>query len=422
VDQERAAAVRPRISRWAAGCAVALSLLAGGCDRGSSPGGSATTTGADSSKRGSDAKGDYVVGMILVGPNSDKGWNQGHFDGIKAAISRLPGVRLEYVDKVNPSDRPNVKGSQVADDLISRGAKLVVFNSDDFKDDALDTAKKHPEVTVIHASGDYAWKEGRNFKNQPNLGNLMAQMESGKMIAGCAAALTSQTGKVGYLGPLINDETRRLVASAYMGARHCWETYRKRKPEELTFKVTWIGFWFNIPGVTLDPTKVADDFFNGGFDVLMSGIDTPEAAVQGKKAHEAGKKAWYVHYDHRAGCEISPENCIGVPYFNWITAYQELIPRVRDGKYQAEFVWSPPDYSDLGGEKTTVGYVSGKAIGEQKAQLDDFIKALAGGLKLFKGPLKYQDGSEFLKEGETATPQQIWYLPQLPEGMTGASK
>ena len=67
------------------------------------------------------------------------------------------------------------------------------------------------------------------------------------------------------------------VSAAYLGARHCWETYRKKKREELTFKVTWIGFWMNIPGVTLDPTKVADEFYDNGFDVLMTGLDTPEA-------------------------------------------------------------------------------------------------------------------------------------------------
>ncbi len=46
----------------------------------------------------------------------------------------------------------------------------------------------------------------------------MGKMEYGKMIAGCAAALTTQTGKIGYLGPLINDETRRLSDSVYLGA------------------------------------------------------------------------------------------------------------------------------------------------------------------------------------------------------------
>jgi simple sugar transport system substrate-binding protein len=337
-------------------------------------------------------------------------------------LAKMPDVGFDYVDKVNPSDRPNVKGSQVADDLIARGARFVVFNSDDYKDDALETARKHPEVTVIHVSGDYAWKDGKNAKAQPNLGNIMGRIESVTLIAGCAAALSTETGKIGYLGPLVNDETRRIVSSAYLGAKYCWETYRHKKPEELTFKVTWIGFWFNIPGVTLDPTKVADDFYNGGFDVLLTGLDTPEAALQARKATEAGKRARFVHYDHKAGCELAPDACLGVAYYNWASLYREALEKARAGKYVSEFVWAGPDFDDLNGERSVVGFLPGPALGERKAQLDELVKALAGGLDLFKGPLQFQDGTEFLKAGESAAPQQIWYLPQLVAGITGPSK
>ena len=79
-------------------------------------------------------------------------------------------------------------------------------------------------------SGDSAWKDGKDFQNLPNLSNIMGKMEYGKMIAGGAAALTTQTGKIGYLGPLINDETRRLAASVYLGARYCLD----RVPEART--------------------------------------------------------------------------------------------------------------------------------------------------------------------------------------------
>ncbi|NJK53096.1 MAG: BMP family ABC transporter substrate-binding protein, partial [Leptolyngbyaceae cyanobacterium SU_3_3] len=190
---------------------VALGLLLGACASTTNAPTASSPTAAGSPAAG----GSFMVGMVLVGPKQDGGWNQSHFEGIEGALKTLPGTTLEYVDKVNPGDRPNVKGSQVADDLIAKGAKLVIFNSDDYKDDALETAKKHPNVKVIHASGDYAWKEGKNFKNQPNLSNIMGKMEYGKMIAGCAAALGTETGKIGYLGPLINDETRRYVSSAF---------------------------------------------------------------------------------------------------------------------------------------------------------------------------------------------------------------
>ena len=45
-----------------------------------------------------------------------------------------------------------------------------------------------------------------------------------------------------------------------------------------------------------------------------------------------------------------------------------------------------------------------------------------GSINLFKGPLNFQDGSAYLKDGEVATDLQVWYLPQLLEGMEGPSK
>jgi simple sugar transport system substrate-binding protein len=60
---------------------------------------------------------------------------------------------------------------------------------------------------------------------------------------------------------------------------------------------------------------------------------------------------------------------------------------------------------------------------EEKQNLEDYIKQLSTGkVKLFVGPLNLQDGTLYLKEGEQATDAKIWYLPQLLQGMEGASK
>ncbi len=405
--------------------ALLLGMLAGGCAT-STPTANTTSPTAGESPAGTTATtGEpFIVGMVLVGPKNDAGWNQSHYEGMQAVVQQMPNVKFEYIDKVNPADRPNVTGAQVADDLIAKGAKLVIFNSDDFKDDALETAKKHPDIAIIHASGDYAWKEGKNFKNQPNLGNIMARMEYGKMMAGCAAALGTETGKIGYLGALINDETRRYASAAYLGARYCWENYLNRNPDDLEFKVTWIGFWFNIPGKTLDPTKVADDFYNGGYDVVMSGIDTPEAAVQGKKAAAAGKPVKFVHYDYKNGCDLAPDICLGVPYYNWNVPYGEAIQKAMAGTMPNQFVWLAPNWSDINNPQTSmIGFLPGKALGDKKQYIDQLIKGMGdGSINLFTGPLNFQDGTPYLKAGETATDQQIWYLPQLLQGMEGPSQ
>ena len=370
-----------------------------------------------------DAPGEpFTFGMLLVGPYNDHGWSQAHYEAGQYVEEKL-GAKMIYLDKVNPADRPGTTPDQLAEELVSQGAKLVIFNSDDMKDASTAFAKAHPEINVIMASGDQVWSEGKTFEEIPNMANIMGRMEYGKMIAGCAAALSTKTGQIGYLGPLINDETRRLAASAYLGAKHCWTEYAGKDPADLQFKVTWIGFWFNIPGFTSDPTQVATDFINTSYDVIISGIDTTEGLTEAKKAADAGKEVFAVPYDFVGSCTEGANVCLGVPYFNWGPDYAEAIGGAMEGNFQSTFEWNAPNWSDINNPDTSpVGFVKGDALSEEaSAQLDEFIAALAGGLNLWTGPINLQDGTVYLAEGEVATDQQIWYLPQLLEGMEGQS-
>ena len=217
-------------------------------------------------------------------------------------------------------------------------------------------------------------------------------------------------------------------------------------PDTLDFAVTWIGFWFNIPGFTLDPTEVSNAFIDNGRDVLISGIDTTEAiVVAGQRAAE-GMAVWAIPYDFEGACEEAPEICLGVPYFNWGPSYLETIKAVQDGTWEAAWDWNGTDWTDINNPDTShVGYLYGDGLtDEEKATLDEFIAGLAagalgeeGGLHLWVGPLNFQDGSVFLAEGEVATSKQVWFQaanaeeatapeevtpPQLLAGVQGASK
>ncbi len=366
---------------------------------------------------------EFVFGLLMVGPANDRGWSQAHFEAGQYVEKNVSGTRMVYVDKVNPADRPGTTPAQLANDLLDRGARLIIFNSDDMKDGALEFARAHPDIPIIHISGDNAWPKGRDFARLPNLANVMGRMEHGAAMAGFVAAMTTRTGRIGYLGPLINDETRRLAAATYLGARHAWTQVLKRDPGQLRFKVSWIGFWFNVPGVTADPTQVADGFFSSGFDVIVSGIDTTEALAEAKKFSTPDKPAWAIPYDYVNACAEAEGNCLGVPYYNWGPAYVQHVEAVRAGTWQPSFQWLDPDWSDINNpDRSAVGFQKGAALPPAAAQeLDAFIGALAGGLNLWTGPLRYQDGTVFLKPGETATDTQVWYLPQLLQGMTGQS-
>ncbi|HUX36741.1 MAG TPA: BMP family ABC transporter substrate-binding protein [Rectinemataceae bacterium] len=363
-----------------------------------------------------------TIGILLVGPYNDHGWSQATFDGLNYAIAKVPGTKMVYVDKVNPADRPGTTASQLAESLVAQGAKLVIFNSDDMSDEAAKFAAAHPDIFVIFASGDTTWKEGKNYKDLPNMVCIMGKMEYMKMIAGVSAAMTTKTGKIGFLGPLINDETRRLASSAYLGARYAWVNYLKKDPAKLDFKVTWIGFWFNIPGVTSDPTQVADDFFNSGYDVVISGIDTTEAVAEAAKYQAKGQKVWAIPYDYSKALDEGKGVSLGVPYFNWGPAFAVAAKSAMNGSWKSHWEWNEPDWKNINNPDTSaVGFNKGTLTPAASSAVDKFIKELAGGLNLWKGPITLQDGTVYLKTGEKATDKQIWYLPQLLQGMQGQS-
>lgn len=374
------------------------------------------------------AQDDFVFGMVLVGPKDDRGWSQAHYEGGLYVEENIPGARMLVFESLNPADKPEATLADVVALFVEEGAQLVFTTSDAFEEDTAAVAGQYPDVVFINISGD----DVLAGTNPPNLGNLMAQIEWPRLLAGCAAALTSETGKLGYVGPLINGETLRVASSAYLGAKHCWED-KGGDPEQFEFSVTWIGFWFAIPGVTLDVTEESNRFFDNGADVVLSGVDTAEMVQVAAQRQADGERVFAVPYNSIAGCTQAPEACLGVPFYNWGPAYAQVAQAVIDGTWESTWDWVGPVWETIGDpeSETITGFFYGDGLSdESRAMLDEFVaevatfasdEANADTIYLWQGPLNLQDGTELAAEGESVSLEDIWYLSQLLEGMQGAS-
>jgi len=147
--------------------------------------------------------------------------------------------------------------------------------------------------------------------------------------------------------------------------------------------------------------------------------------VVARQKRQEGKKVWAIPCDYKGACAGAEEVCLGVPYFNWGPGYVSFIKAIMGGNWKQEWLWVGPDWDNINDPDTSnVGFLTGPALSQSaKAHLDAFIQDLgAKKIELFKGPLDYQDGTPFLKAGEVASDQQVWYMEQLLKGMTGASK
>lgn len=380
----------------------------------------------------------FVFGMVLVGPKNDGGWSQAHFDGGLYVEEKLPGTKMIFFEELNPAAHPEATLRDVVADMVDQGGKIIFTTSDEFEEDTTEVAREFPDTVLVNISGDDVALGG----TPSNLGNFTGQLLISREIAGCTAALKTKTGKVGLVGPLINYETRRDQSSAYLGARYCWENYLGRDPKELEFIVKWIGFWFYIPGVTLDPTEEAHAMIDGGADVVISGIDTLEPLKVVEQRRQEGLSVSFIGTDSRHVCEVAnpEEACLGTQHYNWGPGYLENVKAAKDGTWEPTFKWNGPDWDDINNIDTShVGFVYGEGLGvDERAIVDKFIAELAdfatapgneNHLPLWCGPLNYQDGSVLVAEGQCLPAFQlqkdgpsVWYLEQLLEGMTGASK
>ena len=93
----------------------------------------------------------FVFGMLLVGAKNDNGWSQATYDGGLYVEQQIAGSKMLYLENVysgSPS-YPGLTASQLADQLVSQGAKLIFFNSDDMKDEALKFANANPKIYVV---------------------------------------------------------------------------------------------------------------------------------------------------------------------------------------------------------------------------------------------------------------------------------
>jgi simple sugar transport system substrate-binding protein len=397
------------------------------------------------------AQDEVVFGVVLVGPNDDRGWSTSHYEAGLYVEENLPGSSMLLYESLNPADSPETTLMEVVELMVDEGASVIFTTSDSFEEDTNVVAAAFPDVVFINitgsnaisssavAEGDHAIMHELPELPPANVGNFNVYMELPRLIAGCAAALTSESGSISYLGALINPETRRLASSSYLGARYCADNYRDdMMADDISFEVVWIGFWFNIPGVTLDPTEVATGFLDGGADVIISGIDTTEAITVAGQYMAEGDASFGVPYGNVNGCSEAPDACLGAAYYNWGPAYLDVVNRVVDGSWSQEWQWLEPKWDEINddglytdADTSVAGFKFGNALSmETIASLKAFAQEIhdfqtdpmhAGEMFLWQGPLNLQDGSELAGDGESVTLLDIWFVPQLLEGMVGAS-
>ena len=307
------------------------------------------------------------VCFVYVGTTTDGGWTQAHDIGRQQ-------LQAHFGDKIETPYLESVPEGPDAERAIERLArsdcKLIFTTSFGFMDATVKVAAKFPDVKFEHATG---------FKSSENVATYNSRFYEGRYIQGVIAAKMSQKGVAGYIASFPIPEVVMGINAFMHGAQSVNPDFK--------VKVVWANTWFD-PGKEADAAKALID---QGVDILTQHTDTT-APMQ--VAAERGIKAFGQASDM---IKAGPETQMTAIVDTWGAYYIKRTQALLDGTWKSEQIWD--------------GLKDGILTMAPYTNMPDDVKALAqeteakiksGELHPFTGPIKKQDGSDWLKDGEKA--------------------
>ena len=304
---------------------------------------------------------------VYVGPVGDFGYSYQHDQG------RLQ-VEKELGDKVETAFLENVPEGTDADRAFERLArqdcKIIFGTSFGFMDSMVKVAAKFPDIKFEHATG---------YKKADNLAIYNARFYEGRYILGQIAAKESKKNLAGYIVSFPIPEVVMGINAFMLGAQSVNPDFK--------VKLVWVNSWFD-PGKEADAAKA---LFDQGADIIVQHTDST-APLQ--VAEERGLKGFGQSSDM---AKFAPKAQMTSIVDDWAPYY------VKRGKAALDGTWTTSD-SWAGikeGEVVMAPYMN--MADETKKMAEETEAKIRGGWNPFVGPVKKQDGSEWLKAGETAT-------------------
>jgi basic membrane protein A len=326
----------------------------------------------------------FKAAWIYVGPVGDFGWSYQHDQGRKAVEAALgDGVKTTYVESVPEG----ADAERVLRDLAAAGNKIIFATSFGFWQPALKVAKQFSDVKFEHATG---------YKRADNLATYNIRFYEGRYIQGVIAGKMSKSGIVGYIGSV-------PIPEVIMGMNAFIAGMRSVNPKG-TLKMVMINAWYD-PGKEADAAKALLD---QGADIIAQHTDSP-APLQ--TAHDRGVKGFGQASDM---IKFAPDTQLTSSIDHWDDYYVSRVKAAMDGSWKSGDVWE--------------GLKTGMLKMAPYKNMPDDVKALAekteagiksGEIMIFMGPVKGQDGSVKIAEGQMLDDGAIAGMDWLAEGVEG---
>ncbi len=348
---------------------------------------SSEDTGADTSDSDTEeatSAEDTIVGFIYVGPVGDGGFTYSHDLGRQALEEEL-GVKTIY--KENVPETQEVE-SEVRN-MIDQGASIIFATSFGYMEYIKNIASEYPDVEFFHCSG---------YEMSDNMSNYFGRMYQARYLTGIAAALKTETNKVGYVGAFPIPEVIRGINAFTLGA--------KSVNPDIEVDVVWTSTWY-------DPAaekSAAQALIDQGADIISQHQDT---AGPQQAAEEAGVYSIGYHTDMEA---MAPNAVLTSAIWDWSDYYVSRVQAIMDGTFEAESYWGSMADGVVGLAPLSANAAEGtqEAIDEAKAAILD------GSLHVFGGEIVDNNGDVHGAEGSVLSDEDMLSMDWFVEGVNAS--
>jgi len=354
---------------------VFLSVFVVGC------GGSTKDKGKDS---GDAQKEKFKVGFVYIGTPGDAGWTYTHDQGRKYLAKELPEVETIFLENVTEG----ADAERSIDQLAQQGCKVIFTTSFGFGDATIEVAKKYPDVVFMHASG---------IETADNVGTYFGKIEQMRYLTGIVAGKMTKTNTLGYVAAYDIPEVVRGINAYTLGAQSV--------NPNVKVKVVWTHNWIDANLAK----QAADSLIEDGADVITQHVDATSPQIAAEEA-----KVWAIGY-HSDMKTYAPNYSLTASVWSWGPYYVDVVKSVMNKTWKTGAYW--------GGAETGIidlAPISDKVPADVKelavAKQAD-IKS--GKLDIFAGPLKAQDGTVKVKEGQKMTDEEILSFNWFVAGVDG---
>ncbi|QVK19428.1 BMP family ABC transporter substrate-binding protein [Mycoplasmatota bacterium] len=232
------------------------------------------------------------IGMVTdSGTITDKSFNQGTWDGIKCYVSKNPGEE-KYVQ---PSGEEKVTYLSSIKNLVDAGHDIIITPGYKFETAILEAQDTYENVKFVLIDGipnNGAFDETRVEKVSDNTVSIYFAEQQAGFLAGVAAALSTETNKLGFIGGMEIPAVQKFGWGFVAGVAYANENFDTNAEVidyvyQGTFKDTAAG------------QSLAAGMYDKGIDVIFTAAGGVGVGVftEAKNRADSGDKVWVVGVD-----------------------------------------------------------------------------------------------------------------------------